>query len=126
MPVIPFGAICYFGSNAKISYKRYIFTCITGTIPSILTSIFLGRIISIAIIEKIPAYIVILSIIGVMILLLIAGIFILNKTVLKDFDKSEFLAIQVKNLYTNGDKTQQEIADIFNISRRQVSRYLKK
>lgn len=84
MPVIPFGAICYFGSNSKISYKRYIFTCLTGTIPSILTSIFLGKIISIAIIEEIPAYVVILSIIAAMILLLIAGIFILNKTVLKD------------------------------------------
>ena len=48
------------------------------------------------------------------------------KRVLKNFNKSEFLAIQVKNLYANGDKTQQEIADIFNISRRQVIRYLKK
>ncbi|MGN1043216.1 MAG: helix-turn-helix domain-containing protein [Acutalibacteraceae bacterium] len=47
------------------------------------------------------------------------------KTVLKNFDKSEFLAIQVRNLYANGDKTQQEIADIFNISVRQVKRYLK-
>lgn len=47
------------------------------------------------------------------------------RTVLKDFDKSEFIAVQVKKLYTDGDKTQQEIADIFNISLRQVSRYLK-
>jgi DNA-binding CsgD family transcriptional regulator len=47
------------------------------------------------------------------------------KTVLKNFDKSEFLAIQVRKLYADGDKTQQEIADIFNISARQVRRYLK-
>lgn len=47
------------------------------------------------------------------------------RTVLKDFDKSEFMAVQVKKLYANGDKTQQEIADIFNISARQVRRYLK-
>lgn len=48
------------------------------------------------------------------------------KTVLKDFNKSEFLAVQVRKLYSDGNKTQQEIADIFNISRMQVSRYLKK
>jgi DNA-binding CsgD family transcriptional regulator len=48
------------------------------------------------------------------------------RTVLKNFDKSEFLAIQVRKLYADGGKTQQEIADIFNISRMQVSRYLKK
>lgn len=47
------------------------------------------------------------------------------KTVLKNFDKSEFLAIQVRKLYADGGKTQQEIADIFNISARQVRRYLK-
>lgn len=47
------------------------------------------------------------------------------KTVLKDFNKSEFLAIQVRKLYADGDKTQQEIADIFNVSVRQIRRYLK-
>ncbi len=47
------------------------------------------------------------------------------KTVLKDFDKSELIATQVKKLYADGNKTQQEIADMFNISRMQVSRYLK-
>lgn len=48
------------------------------------------------------------------------------KRVLKDFNKSEFLAVQVRKLHSDGNKTQQEIADIFNISRMQVSRYLKK
>jgi hypothetical protein len=47
------------------------------------------------------------------------------RTVLKNFDKSEFLAIQVRKLYADGGQTQQEIADIFNISARQVRRYLK-
>lgn len=84
MPIIPFGAICYFGANSKISYKRYIFTCVTGTIPSIFSSIFLGNLITDAINNLIPVWVVLLLIISVMILLLIAGVFILNKTILKD------------------------------------------
>ena len=43
MPVVPFGAICYFGSSMKMSYRRYILTCVTGVIPSILSSIVLGN-----------------------------------------------------------------------------------
>ena len=42
-PIIPFGAICYFASSKNISYRRYIFTCATGVIPSILSSILLGN-----------------------------------------------------------------------------------
>ena len=53
MPIIPFGAICYYGSNSKISYRRYILTCVTGTIPSILSSIFLGKLISYILINQI-------------------------------------------------------------------------
>ena len=40
LPIVPFGAICYFGSSSKMSYRRYILTCVTGVIPSIFSSIF--------------------------------------------------------------------------------------
>lgn len=83
MPIIPFGAICYFGSNSKISYRRYIFTCLTGTIPSIITSIFLGKLINVAIVEEIPFWAIILAVIGVMLILLIAGSIILGNTIFK-------------------------------------------
>ena len=43
MPIIPFGAICYFGASKKISYRRYVLTCATGVIPSILSSILMGN-----------------------------------------------------------------------------------
>lgn len=77
MPIIPFGAICYYGSNSKISYRRYILTCVTGTIPSILSSIFLGKVISYVLMENIPIWVLIIAIILVMgILLLIGGIII--------------------------------------------------
>ncbi len=45
MPIIPFGAICYFGSSTKMSYRRYIITCVTGVIPSILSSIVVGNVV---------------------------------------------------------------------------------
>ena len=83
-PIIPFGAICYFGANAKISYKRYIFTCLTGTIPSVVTSIFLGKIISYAILKDISIWYVVLAVVLIMLLLLIACAVLINKTILKE------------------------------------------
>lgn len=45
MPIVPFGAVCYYGSSSKISYRRYILTVFTGVIPSIATSICLSEVI---------------------------------------------------------------------------------
>ena len=42
MPIIPFGAICYYGSGTKLSYGRYIRTVATGVIPSIVVSNLMG------------------------------------------------------------------------------------
>ena len=44
MPAIPFGAICYYGSNKKVPFHKYIFTCATGVIPSIATSWVMGNV----------------------------------------------------------------------------------
>ena len=44
MPMIPFGAICYFASSSNISYKRYIGVVATGVIPSVLSSYILGNV----------------------------------------------------------------------------------
>lgn len=44
MPAIPFGAICYYGSNKKIPFHKYVLTCATGVIPSIATSWVMGRV----------------------------------------------------------------------------------
>ena len=88
MPIIPFGAICYYAANTKVTYKRYIFTCITGVLPSILTSIFLGRTITIAIKNDIPWWIIILSVIAVMLVLIIIGALIFKKTIINKNSKS--------------------------------------
>ena len=42
MPLIPFGAICYYGSHRKMKFGRYLFTVATGVIPSIVTSNLMG------------------------------------------------------------------------------------
>ena len=42
MPIIPFGAICYYGSRRKLTYWQYIRTVATGVIPSIVTSNVMG------------------------------------------------------------------------------------
>lgn len=42
MPLIPFGAICYYGSGTKLKYPRYILTVATGVVPSIITSNLMG------------------------------------------------------------------------------------
>ena len=42
MPLIPFGAVAYYGANKQISFKRYILTCAIGMFPSILLSHFFG------------------------------------------------------------------------------------
>ncbi|MBO5998768.1 MAG: VTT domain-containing protein [Lachnospiraceae bacterium] len=42
MPLIPFGAICYYGSSTKIRYREYILTVAIGVIPSIVTSNLMG------------------------------------------------------------------------------------
>ena len=43
MPIIPFGAICYYGSGTKLPYKKYILTVATGVIPSIVVSNLMGE-----------------------------------------------------------------------------------
>ena len=42
MPIIPFGAICYYGSLKKLSYGKYLRTVATGVIPSIIVSNLIG------------------------------------------------------------------------------------
>ena len=42
MPLVPFGAVAYYGANKQISYRRYLLTCTVGMLPSILFSDLLG------------------------------------------------------------------------------------
>ncbi len=86
MPIIPFGAICYYASNKKISYPRYIFTCATGVIPSIATSIIMGAAVKEFIANSLPLWLLILIIIGAAAILFLLILFVLNKFYFKEND----------------------------------------
>lgn len=79
MPVVPFGAICYFGSGRKIPYWKYILVCATGVIPSICTSILMGTAIKYFIAAQLPLWALILIIVGAAALLFIILAFFIKK-----------------------------------------------
>lgn len=84
MPFIPYGAICYYGSSTKISYRRYIITCGLGCLPSIITSIFLGKAIKQFITEAMPIWLLIIIVLGCAIILFLFIFFLLRKYLFKE------------------------------------------
>lgn len=84
MPVIPFGAICYYGSSKKIPYHKYLLTCATGVIPSIATSILMGSAIKKFIADSLPIWALILIIILAAAILFSLLVFVLKKFFFKD------------------------------------------
>ena len=79
MPIVPYGAICYYGSGKKVPYFKYVLTCATGAIPSIATSIGLGFAIKEFITKSLPVWVLVLVIIGVIAILLTLLLFVFNK-----------------------------------------------
>ena len=86
MPIIPFGAICYWLSNKKIPYWKYVLVCATGVIPSICTSIFMGAAVKLFIAESLPIWALILAIIGAAAVLFTLLAFVLHKFFFKQSD----------------------------------------
>lgn len=79
MPIIPFGAICYYGAGKKIPYHKYLLTCATGVIPSIATSILMGSAIKKFIADSLPIWALILIIILAAAILFTLLLFVLKK-----------------------------------------------
>lgn len=99
MPIIPFGAICYFGSSKKIPFHKYIFTCATGVLPSICTSILMGRAITFFINETIPLWVLIVIIVAAAASLFVLLAFVINKFFFKQNNgtpDSIFYSLSVK------------------------------
>ncbi len=86
MPIIPFGAICYYGANKKIPYHKYITTCATGVIPSIATSILMGAAIKEFITKSIPIWLFIIIIIAAAAILFLLLAFVLHHFFFKEKD----------------------------------------
>ena len=78
-PIVPFGAICYFASSRKISYRRYMLTCATGVIPSIVTSIIMGTSLKYFLAQDLKLWVLILIILGLGSVLFIGMILISKK-----------------------------------------------
>ena len=82
-PIVPFGAVCYFGATNKISFKRYILTIVTGTIPSILISMVFGNAIIEFIIRDIKWWLLLIILLGLLIIVFSLVAVILNKLFFK-------------------------------------------
>ena len=82
-PIVPFGAVCYFGASSKISYRRYIISAVLGVLPSIIFSLMFGKVINYFVTNNISLwYLVLIALVFILIVLFVSGI-ILNKRVFK-------------------------------------------
>lgn len=84
MPVLPIGAICYFGSSTKISYWRYLFACILGVLPSTLSSLFIGEMVKYFVRLNISIVWLVLIVILAMIILFIVLFTIMDRLFFKE------------------------------------------
>lgn len=80
MPLIPFGAICYFGSGSKLRYRKYLFTVMTGVLPSILVSNLMGAAGTAFLRNSLPLWLLV-----VIIIVLAALLFVLIAIFIKRF-----------------------------------------
>ena len=88
MPLIPFGAICYFGSGTKLPLKKYLPTVAVGCLPSIVTSNLMGTAGRAFIKKTIPLWILILIIAVLGLLLFITLLFFIFRYFLKENDRT--------------------------------------
>ena len=79
MPVLPFGAICFYGSSTKLSYRKYIATVAAGALPSIIASNMMGWAGKAFIINDLPFWLLILIILLVAALLFVLIYFFLDR-----------------------------------------------
>ena len=86
MPLVPFGAICYYGSSTKIKYRNYILTVAGGVIPSIVTSNLMGEAAKAFIRDALPLWLLILIIILLGGALLAVLIVFLNRFFFRESD----------------------------------------
>ncbi len=85
-PIIPFGAICYYGSSTDIRYRRYILTVATGVIPSIITSNLIGATAKAFLMNALPLWLLVLIIIFLMACLFVLLWLFLDKIYFKNGD----------------------------------------
>ena len=86
MPIIPFGAICYYGSSRNLKYRKYILTVATGVIPSIVTSNLMGAATRYFLVNDLPLWVLLLVIVLLALLLFVILFLFLDKVYFKEND----------------------------------------
>lgn len=84
MPMIPFGAICYYGSSTNLRYRKYLFTVATGVIPSIVVSNLMGAAGKAFIVYDLPFWLLVLIIVLLALLLIGIIMFFIKRFVFRD------------------------------------------
>lgn len=83
-PIVPLGAIAYFGASNRISYRRYIATCALGAIPSSINSIILGSVLSYFIVNGKSLVLLVVVLIVLISILLTLTTSLINKLYFKE------------------------------------------
>ena len=73
MPVIPFGAICYYGAGTRMKYWKYLLTTATGVVPSIAVSNLMGTAGEAFLHRSLPLWLLVLLVIAAAALLIVLG-----------------------------------------------------
>ncbi len=93
MPIVPFGAICYYGAGRALGYRTYIRTVATGVIPSIIVYNLLGQAGEAFLLRSIPLWALVLIVI-VLAALLFAAIWVLiDRFCLRECDETPDSAV---------------------------------
>ena len=102
-PIIPLGAIAYYGAASKISYRRYILTCTTGCIPDILVSVLFGNIIKVLLVFNIPFLYILIAAVLFIILIAVVLVLVVRKMYFKqnlDTPDSVYYSISFKPFFS--------------------------
>ena len=86
MPIVPFGAICYYGSGTKLGYGKYLRTVATGVIPSIIVSNLIGEAGEAFLLHDLPFWLLVLIIVLLAALLFAAVWLFMAKVCFKGCD----------------------------------------
>ena len=88
MPLVPFGAICYFGSSSNLKYRKYLFTVMTGVIPSIVVSNLMGAAGTAFLKNSLPFWLLIVIIVVLAVLLFVLIALFIKRFVFKGTEET--------------------------------------
>ena len=88
MPLIPFGAICYFGSGTNLRYRKYLFTVMTGVVPSIVVSNLMGAAGTAFLMNHLPFWLLIVIIVALAALLFLLIALFIKRFVFKGTEET--------------------------------------